>query len=240
MVASGALDIERIEDGIPIFIRGRGMNNTGHVNRVASSALQETNGESLQQTHLQQTPLQVAQANARLAKMAHKRSTRIAQEKTKEAAQEVERIEQEVTAESRKAKKAERYRVTTEKLGKLPPCPKLCRGGECDRIPCKEEEPGFPYSHINDMVVCHDKWHMSMATRDGNYLFHLWPARKRSTKPPAPATNSGGGTSGARHVPPSNNSKQRKTGKPRNANSTGNGTQRQQQQQQQQQRHQQP
>jgi hypothetical protein len=146
-----------------------------------------------------------------------------------EAAQEVERIAQEVTAESIKAKKAECYRVTMEKLGKLPPCPKLCRGGECSGIPCEEEEPSFPYSHIDNMVVCHDKSHMSMATRDGCYLFHLWPARKRSTKPPAPAKNSGGGTSGTRHVPPSNRSNQRKTGKPQNANSTGNGTQRQQQ-----------
>jgi hypothetical protein len=134
--------------------------------------------------------------------------------------------------ESRKAKKAERYRVTMEKLGKLPPCPKLCRGGECDGIPCEEEEPGFPYSHINDIVVCHDKSHMSMDTRDGCYLFHMWPARKRSNKPaPAPAKNSDGGTLGARHVTPSNRSK---TEKPRNASGTGNGTQRQQQQQQQQ------
>jgi hypothetical protein len=123
--------------------------------------------------------------------------------------------------------------VTMEKLGKLPPCPKLCRGGECNGISCKEEEPGFPYSHINDMVVCHDKSHMSMATRDRCFLFHMWPARKRFTKPPA--TNLGGGTSGARHVPPSNRSNQHKTGKPRNANGTGNRTQLQQQQQQQQQ-----
>jgi hypothetical protein len=133
----------------------------------------------------------VAQANARLAKMAYERTTRIAQEKTQEAAQEVERVAQEATVESRKAKKAERYRVTMEKLGKLPPCPKLCRGGECDEIPCEEEEPGFSYSVLNNMVVCPDKSHMSMATREGCYLFHLWPARKRSNKP-APATNLGG------------------------------------------------
>jgi hypothetical protein len=70
-----------------------------------------------------------------------------------------------------------------EKLGKLPPCPKLCRGGECNGIPSEEEEPGFPYSHINNMVISHDKTHMSMDTRDGCYLFHLWPARKRPNKP---------------------------------------------------------
>jgi hypothetical protein len=68
---------------------------------------------------------------------------------------------------------------------------------------------------------------MSMATRDGCLLFHMWPAMK--TKPPA--KNSGGGTSGARHVPPSNRSN-KQTGKPRNTRGTGNRTQRQQQQQQ--------
>jgi hemerythrin-like domain-containing protein len=57
--------------------------------------------------------------------MAYEKATRIAQEKT----QEVERIKQENTADSRKAKKAERYRLTMEKLGKLSPCPKMCRGG---------------------------------------------------------------------------------------------------------------
>jgi hypothetical protein len=99
--------------------------------------------------------------------MVYEKATRIAQEKTQVAAQEVERIKQEVTEDSRKAKKAEGYRVTMEKLGKLPPCPKPRRGGECNGIPCEEEEPGFPYSHIDVMVVFHDKLHMSMATRDG-------------------------------------------------------------------------
>jgi hypothetical protein len=200
MVASGALDIEIIKEGVPIYIRSRGMNahvaQSRHIN--PSSALQETNdnlrvaSNKSSQTHSQQTPSQLAQANARLAKMAYERSTRIAQEKTQEVAQEVKRIAGEVPAESRKAKKVKRYRVTMEKLGKLPPCPKLCRGGECHGIPCEEEEPGFPYSHIDNMVVCHKKSHMSMATRDGYYLFQLWPARKRSTKPPAPAKNSAG------------------------------------------------
>jgi hypothetical protein len=71
MVASGALNIERFEEGIPIFIRGRWMNvhvaqDTGHVNPHGSCTLQETDNnlrdasnESLQQTPLQQTPLQV-------------------------------------------------------------------------------------------------------------------------------------------------------------------------------------
>jgi hypothetical protein len=82
MVALGALDIKRIEEGIAIFSRGRGMDvhvmqDAGHVNPHASSALQETNNdlrdasnESSQQIHLQKTPSQVAQANVRLAKMA--------------------------------------------------------------------------------------------------------------------------------------------------------------------------
>jgi hypothetical protein len=105
MVASGALDIKRFEEGIAIFSRGRGMNvhvkqDTGHINPHASGILQETPS--------QQTSFQVAQANVRLAKMAYERTTRIAQEKTQEAAQEVENITKEATAESRKAKKAER------------------------------------------------------------------------------------------------------------------------------------
>jgi hypothetical protein len=43
----------------------------------------------------------------------------------------------------RKAKKEDHYRATMEKLGKLPPCPKLCRGKECSGTPCDEEGPGF-------------------------------------------------------------------------------------------------
>jgi hypothetical protein len=152
------------------------------------------------QAHAQQTPWQLAHANARSDKMAYEKATRIAQERTQEAAQEVERIKQEATADSRKAKKGERYKATMEKPGKLPPCPKLCRGGECDGIPWEEEEPGFPYLHIDDMVVCHDKLHTSVANRDRCFLFHLWPAGKRSSKPPPPggppagppAKNSGG------------------------------------------------
>jgi hypothetical protein len=131
MVASGPLNIGRFEEGIAIFTRGCGLNvhvtqDTGHVNPHVSSVLQETDddlryasNESSQQTPSQQTPSQVAQANATLAKMAYERTTRIAQEKTQEAAQEVERIAQEATAESRKAKKGECYRVMMEKLVKF-------------------------------------------------------------------------------------------------------------------------
>jgi hypothetical protein len=119
-----------------------------------------------------------------------------------EAAQEVKRIKQEATADSRKDKKAERYRATMEKLGKLPPSPKLCRGRECNGIPCEEEEPGFPYSYINNMVLCHDESHVSLATRDGCFLFHLWQARKRSPKPPPTAGPLAGPSAG----PPAKNS----------------------------------
>jgi hypothetical protein len=177
---------------------------------MATAPPQETDvGSQSQQSH-GQTPSQLAHAEVRLAKMAYEKATRIAQERLQEEAQEVERMKQEATADSKKTKKAERYRATMEKLEKLLPCPKLCRGEECSGIPCEEEEPGFSYLHIDDMVVCQDKAHVSMATRDGCLMFHLWPARKRSPKPsppagpPAgpPAKNSGRGTSGARHVPP--------------------------------------
>jgi hypothetical protein len=89
------------------------------------------------------------------------------------------------------------------------------------------------YEHMDDMVICQDKAHMSMATTDGCLLFHDWPPRKRSPKPPAgppaghPAKNAGRGTSGARQ-PPKNNGNPR-AGKPRQA---GKGTQQQQPRQQ--------
>jgi hypothetical protein len=121
----------------------------------------------------------------RLTKVAFEKATRIAQERSQEEEQEVERKKQEATADYKKSKKAARYRATMDKLEKLPPCPKLCRGEECSGIPCKEEEPCFSYLHIDNMVVCKDKAHMSMATRDGCLMFH--PCPKRSPKPPPPA-----------------------------------------------------
>jgi hypothetical protein len=215
MVAAGAIKIERFEDGIPVFTRGRGLStmsavhvtqDTGHVNLHSSRAMQETDDVLRDAVNESQTSSHKAQANARRAKLAYERTTRIVQEKTQEAAQEVKRIAQEATMELRKAKKAKRYRATMEKLGKLPPCPSLCRGGDCNRIPCEEEEPGFSYSHIEDIVVCSDKSHTSMSNRDGCYLFHLWPARKRSKKTCISTCKKlGRGTSGTRNGPPSNN-----------------------------------
>jgi hypothetical protein len=251
-VASGELVIDRFEEGIPILIRGRAhvsedihrAPEDAHVAHtpedVSVSATQETSqplqdltqSQSQLQPHAQQSPTQLVLEDARLAKMAYAKATRIAQERTQEAAQEANRIKQDATADSRKAKKEDRYRATMEKLGKLLPCPKLCRGEECRGIPCEEEEPGLTYEHIDNMVVCQDKAHLSMTTKDGCLLFHLWPPRKRSPKPPAgppaghpaknrqPAKNSGGGTSGARQAPKNNGNP--RSGKPRQA---GKGTQ---------------
>jgi hypothetical protein len=124
-----------------------------------------------------QTPTQLAQAGVKLAKMALDKATRTAQERSQEEAQEVERKKQEVTADSNRLKKEARYKASADKLGRLPACPRLCRGEECTRIPCGEEEPGFPYSHIDNMVVCTDKAHASMTTRAGCLMFHQWPKR---------------------------------------------------------------
>jgi hypothetical protein len=244
-VASGKLIIDRINDGVPI-IRGRAhvsedivhpedtATHTATLTQSATSDLTQSqsqmHSQSQLQPHAQATPTQLAMENARLARVALAKATRIAQERTQEEAQEANGIKQDATADSRKAKKEERYRATMEKLGKLPPCPKLCRGEECSGTPCDEEGQGFSYEHMGDLVVCQDTAHLSMATTDGCLLFHAWPPRKRTPKPPAktlqqPAKNMGGGTSGARQ-PPKNNGNSR-AGKPRQA---GKGTQQQQQQ----------
>jgi hypothetical protein len=254
-VASGELVIDGYEEGIPILIRGRGQvsEDIGRSPEDATTttatptttptqeALQPlqylTQSQSqLQPPHAQATQTQLAMEDARLAKVAFAKATRIAQERTQEEAQEANRIKQEATADLRKAKKEDRYRATMEKLGKLPPCPKLCRGeGGVQRDPLRGGGARLTYEHIDDMVVCQDKAHLSLATKDGCLLFHLWPPRKRSPKPPAgppaghpakirqPAKNSGGGTSGARQAPKNNGNP--RAGKPRQA---GKGTQQQQ------------
>jgi hypothetical protein len=138
--------------------------------------------------------------------MALDKATRTAQERSQEEAQEVERKKQEVTADSNKLKKEARNKALVDKLGRLHACPRLCRGEECTGTPCGEEEPGFSYSHLDNMVVCTDKAHVSMTTRAGCLMFHLWPKRSPWAPPAGPPAirpkNSRGGTSGARQAPP--------------------------------------
>jgi hypothetical protein len=139
--------------------------------------------------------------------MALNKATRTAQERSQEEAQEVERMKQEVTADSNKLKKEAQYKASVDKLGRLTACPRLCRGKECTGIPCGEEGPGFPYSHIADMLVCTDKAHVAtMATRAGCLMFHQCPKRSPRAPPAGPPAghpkNSGRGTSGARQAPP--------------------------------------
>jgi hypothetical protein len=164
MVASGALVIEIIEEGVPILSRGNVQPTSGRVQhralqgtdnnlRVASNESSQTQTQ-LQQAHLQQTPSQLAHANARSAKMAYEKATRIVQERTQGAAQEVKRIKQEATADSRKAKKAERYRATMEKLGKLPPCPKLCRAGNARGFPARKRSRVSPTRTSTTWSTC--------------------------------------------------------------------------------------
>jgi hypothetical protein len=74
------------------------------------------------------TPTQAAIAIAKGAKVEYERTTRIAQEKTQVRARAVLKGTQDARLESRKAKKADRYKATMQKLGRLPPCPRLCRG----------------------------------------------------------------------------------------------------------------
>jgi hypothetical protein len=179
-VASGKLIIDRINDGIPIIIRGRvhvpedivHPEDTSTPTQSATSDLMQSQSQtqslSQLQPHAQATPTQLAMENARLARVALAKATRIAQERTQE--EEANRIKQDATADLRKAKKEDRYRATMEKLGKLPPCPKLCRGEECSGTPCDEEGQGFSYEHMGDLVVCQDKAHLSMATTDGCLL----------------------------------------------------------------------
>jgi hypothetical protein len=149
-----------------------------------------------------QTPTQLAQAGVKVAKMALDKATRTAQERSQEEAQEVERRKQEVTADSKKLKKEARYKASVDNLGRLPACPMLCRGKEFTGTPCGEEEPGFPYAHIADMVVCTDKAHGSIATKAGCLMFHHWPKRSPRAPPVGAPKNSGGGTSGVRQAPP--------------------------------------
>jgi hypothetical protein len=116
---------------------------------------------------------------------------------------------------------AARYKASMDKLDRLLACPKLCRGKECTGIPCREEELGFPYSHIDNMVVCTDKAHVSMATRAGCLMFHQWP--KSSPRPPqAPPAGPPAGR------PKNSGGEPRARGMPPPRDHAGKGTQRQQ------------
>jgi hypothetical protein len=92
------------------------------------------------QPHAQasRTPTQLAVEDERLARMELAKATRIAQELTQADAQEAIRVKQDATANSKKAKKGERYQATMENVGKPPPCPILCRSEECSGSPCAE------------------------------------------------------------------------------------------------------
>jgi hypothetical protein len=205
MVIAGALKITRIKEGIPFFARGvetsKMSEDTGYVNQHLSYATQETDDvlrEADNSKSETQTPSQEAHVIAKRAKLVYERTTRIAQEKTQEAAQEVQRIAQEAMIESRKAKKAELYKATMEKLGKLPPCPRLCRGEVFSETPCEEEEPGFSYSHIKDLVVCPNAAHNSMANRgtvhETAHVEHVQVAcRREGSRPGEPVAGYGGG-----------------------------------------------
>jgi hypothetical protein len=223
----GRLVNDGFVDGIPVIIRGG--RSPGDVDPDPEDIFQSQPQSQLQpyathsaaqpqsqsqsqsrsqfQPHAQArvgTPTQLAVENEKLARVELAKATRIAQEMTQADAQEAIRVKQDAAANSKKAKKAERYQATMEKLGKPPPCPKLCRGEECSGTPwVEEEETGFSYEQMDDMVVCQDKAHVSMATLTACLLFHNWPPRKKLPKPPAghPAKNGGGGTSGARQPP---------------------------------------
>jgi hypothetical protein len=224
MVTSGDLIFDAInEEGVPILRRGDATHVAGDVTAdVKLAPAREMHSifelqsqpphmtfESQSQPCHGQTPTQLAQAGVKVAKMALDKATKTAQERSQEEAQEVERRKQEVerrkqevTADSKKLKKEARYKASVDNLGRLPACPRLCRGKECTGTPCGEEEPGFPYAHIADMVVCTDTAHGSIPTKAGCLMFHHWPKRSPRAPPAGAPKHLGGGTSSARQAPP--------------------------------------
>jgi hypothetical protein len=150
IIALGDLTIVRFEEGIPTLRRGDATHVTGDVTATDQdvttdvTASQETDltigskSQSLSQSPQPghgQTPTQLAHAEVRFAKVALDKATRTAQERSQEEAQEVERKKQEATADSKKSKKEGRYKAAMDKLERLSPCPKLCRGEECTGTP---------------------------------------------------------------------------------------------------------
>jgi hypothetical protein len=176
MVKASTLNITKMEDSIPIYERRReeillqpetpdlGL-ETPNIRQETPDDPQET-GDDLQEI----TPSQAAIAIAKRAKVEYERTSRIAQEQTQVAAQAVPKGTQDARLESCKAKKADRYKATMQKLGRLPPCPCSCRGKDCSGAPCDEEEMGFSYSHLNVMIGCTNPAHASMAARDRCYF----------------------------------------------------------------------
>jgi hypothetical protein len=150
MVTKGELIVEAInEEGVPILRRGDANHVAGDVTAdVTLAPARETHSIFKLQSQLTfelqsqpchgQTPTQLAQAGVKVAKMALDKATRTAQERSQEEAQEVERRKQEVTADSKKLKKEARYKASVDNLGRLPACPRLCRGKECTGTPCGE------------------------------------------------------------------------------------------------------
>jgi hypothetical protein len=118
MVIAGALKITKIDEGIPFFVRrsetsqiseetgNRHLSNvtqeTDEVQRETANGQRETYDKTAVNDDVltQMTPSQEANANAKRAKLAYERRTRIAQEKTQEGAQEVQRVAQDAIMES--------------------------------------------------------------------------------------------------------------------------------------------
>jgi hypothetical protein len=150
MVTSGNLIVDAInEEGVPILRRGDTTHVAGDVMAdVTLAPAREMHSifeSQSQPPHMTfepqsqpchgQTPTQLAQAGVKVAKMALNKATRTAQERLQGEAQEVKRRKQEVTADSKKLKKEARYKASVDNLGRLPGCPRLCRGEECTGTP---------------------------------------------------------------------------------------------------------
>jgi hypothetical protein len=101
MVASGELVIDRFEGEVPILIRGHGADvsedvahvphlseDAAHVPHVRGGTQETSQYQSQPQPNAQQTPTQLALEDAKLAKLAYVKTTRIAQERTQERTQE--------------------------------------------------------------------------------------------------------------------------------------------------------
>jgi hypothetical protein len=108
IVIAGALKIMKIEDGVPFFEQGSGTGEMTNVHRHSSNVPQETDDDRRETDHDRRemavnnnlTLTQEKIANAKRANMAYKRTTRIAQKKTQEAAQAVQKVAQDALLDS--------------------------------------------------------------------------------------------------------------------------------------------